>query len=205
MNHHYGYLKEFQAFSHQGTSNPNPNQVRVLPCLLPQNRYCLLIRHFQQAECRNSQWKNIPTLQRAPSWCNCWQNQWGCGDHSCGAEKEAEILHSPLLLHGLGLQKEQDSQKYPHLWPEETGYLLGAAKCADKKLLEESQLTNSTSLPLKPFSWPTCTSWFHFSLLEEWRTSWQIQAMCGTLPSWAAFQPARLWTVEPGLPAQWQA
>lgn len=76
-------------------------------------------------------WKNILTLQRAPSWCNCWQNQWGCGDHSCGGEKEAEMLHNPLLWHGLGLQKEQDGWKYPHLWPRETGYLQRAAKCAD--------------------------------------------------------------------------
>lgn len=110
-----------------------------------------------------------------------------CGDHSCRDEKEAEILHTPLFWHGLGLQKEQDRWKYPHLWPEETGYLPRAAKCADKKLLEVSQLTNSTSLPLKPFFWPTCTSWFHFSLSEEQRTSWQIQAMCGTLPSGLPF------------------
>lgn len=150
-------------------------------------------------------WKNILTLQRAPSWYNCWQNQRGRGDHSCRDEKEAEILHTPRLWHGLGLQKVQYRWKYLHLGPEETGYLPRAAKCADYKLLEESQLRNSTSLPLKPFSWPTCTSWLHFSLSEEWRTSWQIQAMCGTLPSWAAFQPARLWAVEPGLPAQCQA
>lgn len=35
---------------------------------------------------------------------------------------------------------------------KETGYLQKSAKCADLRLLEDSQMLNSTSLPLKSFS-----------------------------------------------------
>lgn len=146
-------------------------------------------------------WKNMPALQRVPWWYNCQQNPWGsvgCGDHSYGDEKRAKILHMPLIWHELCLWKEWDGWKYPHLWHK------------GNRLFTESSKMYRLEVPWRlptaqTFSWPTCTNRLHFSIPGEWTTSWQIQATCDTLPSWAAWQPARLWVAEPGLAAQCQA